>query len=290
MNEQEFLRNYDITKYERPSVTVDIMLLGLTDTETDNYRKVPHKRLCVLLIKRKGHPYKGKWAFPGGFVGMKESLDEAAYRELQEETGVKDVYLEQLYTYGVVDRDPRGRVISTTYLSLVDKTLIDAKADSDAEEAAWFDLEYKYIRQEREMLDNGYRDKNYYRIDLTRESEGLYAIVQVTRKVTGKFVSIDRQLVEGEGLAFDHGLILQQGIERLRNKLEYTDVIFPMMPDLFTLTELQRAYERILGTQLLKANFRRKTAKFVLETDRMTSDGGHRPSRLYRFNPDWDKE
>ncbi|HET6247006.1 MAG TPA: NUDIX domain-containing protein [Tepidisphaeraceae bacterium] len=114
-------------EYPRPSVTVDCVVFGLDDAD-----------LKVLLIERGEPPFKGKWALPGGFVRMEESLDEAARRELQEETGLSDVFLEQLYTYGKVSRDPRGRVISVAYYALVNLSGRTLHASTDAKNAAWF--------------------------------------------------------------------------------------------------------------------------------------------------------
>lgn len=115
LTEEQFLTTYDASKYERPSVTVDMLILTVTEEEKKNYRKLPEKVLKLLMIKRGDHPYMGQWALPGGFVQMNESLDEAAGRELKEETNIDDIYMEQLYTWGDVARDPRTRVISASY-------------------------------------------------------------------------------------------------------------------------------------------------------------------------------
>jgi 8-oxo-dGTP diphosphatase len=117
-------------QYPHPAVTADIVVFGLADDE-----------LTVLLIQRDGEPFAGSWALPGGFVKMDESLDEAAFRELEEETGVRDLYLEQLYTYGAPDRDPRERVITVAYLAIVNLFEHPVRAASDARNAAWFALD-----------------------------------------------------------------------------------------------------------------------------------------------------
>lgn len=118
-----------LNKYPQPSVTVDIVIFSMKN-----------KELKVLLIKRNLEPFKGKWAIPGGFVRINESLDEAAKRELEEETGVKGVYLEQLYSFGDVQRDPRGRVITVAYFALVNSDSIELKPSSDAYDAQWFSI------------------------------------------------------------------------------------------------------------------------------------------------------
>lgn len=147
LTEEEFLRTYDISAFDRPSVTVDIVLLTISENKVDNYRKLANKSLKVLLIKRREHPFIGKWALPGGFVRMDESLEAAAFRELKEETNVENAYLEQVHTYGDPDRDPRGRIISSSYMSLVDVDDINLNAGTDAEDAKWFEVTYDVYKR-----------------------------------------------------------------------------------------------------------------------------------------------
>ena len=117
-------------KYPRAALTVDCVVFGLDEND-----------LKVLLIQRGLDPFKEKWALPGGFVNLEESLEDAAIRELQEETGVQKVFLEQLYTYGAVKRDPRERIVSVAYYALINLFDHKLKADTDASNAAWFDVE-----------------------------------------------------------------------------------------------------------------------------------------------------
>jgi 8-oxo-dGTP diphosphatase len=209
------------SEFPKPSVTVDVVIITLRGEE-----------LQVLLVKRNFAPFKGRWAIPGGFVHISESLETAARRELREETGVTDVYLEQLYTFGDPGRDPRGRVISVAYIVLVPAPLA-VEAGSDAREACWWPLN------------------------------------------------------ELPALAFDHDKIVQYAVTRLRYKIEYSAVGFRLMPEYFTLSELQKAYEIILGEPLDKRNFRRRIieAEIIEPTDDLRSGEG-RPARLYRFRRD----
>lgn len=117
-------------KYPHPAVTTDIVIFTIQD-----------QQLKALLIKRKGAPYKGKWALPGGFVGIDEDLEDSAKRELAEETGVRGVYLEQLYTFGKPKRDPRERVITVAYFALIPPDKVELKAATDAEAVDWFPMD-----------------------------------------------------------------------------------------------------------------------------------------------------
>ncbi len=216
-------QDYDPSKYDRPSVTVDVVIFSLVEDD-----------LQVLLIKRKFAPYADMWAVPGGFVRIDESLEDAAARELAEETGVTDVYMEQLYTFGAPRRDPRTRVITVAYFALVPHNAVQHKPGDDAAETGWYSM---------------------------------FALPP---------------------LAFDHGEILDYALTRLRYKLEYTAVGFRLLPDVFTLSELQKAYEIILGEKLDKRNFRRKilTADILEETGKMKREGEGRPAKLYNYRED----
>ncbi len=209
------------TRDRSPALTVDAVVFGLDDDD-----------LKVLLIRRGAAPFRGRWALPGGFVALDEDLESAARRELAEETGVHDLYLEQLYTFGAVDRDPRGRIVSVAYYGLVDLHDHRLRAATDAADAAWFALD-----------------------DLPR-------------------------------LAFDHDGILEAALERLRGKVRYRPIGFELLPAKFTLTQLQRVYERILERPLDKRNFRRKVLATGLleELDEVETDVAHRAARLYRFD------
>lgn len=287
LTETEFLGSYDAASYDRPSVTVDMLIFTILDEEKDNYRKLPEKSLKLLLVKRGDHPYIGNWALPGGFAAISESLDEAAKRELKTETNVENVYMEQLFTWGDVDRDPRTRVISCSYMALVDSSSMNVKAGDDADDAAWFDVRYNVFEERKTILGKGFINEKSVRLELTSNTDSLEAIVKVIERYDIRSLQVDRQIIKSNGIAFDHAKMIGYAIERLRNKIEYTDIAFNLMPELFTLTELQQVYEVILDKELLAAAFRRKITNMVTETNHFTKDAGHRPSKLYRFNPEW---
>ncbi len=208
--------------YPRPALTVDCIIFGLDESQ----------QLKVLLIQRLKDPFKNKWALPGGFVDMEEDLRTAALRELEEETGVRDVFMEQLFTFGQPGRDPRGRVISVAYYALVNLAEHPIEAATDAKEAAWFNL------------------------------QALPA------------------------LAFDHQEILDMAINRIRAKVRYQPIGFELLPEQFTLGQLQKLYETILGVkELNKRNFRSKITKMgVLKEVGIQAGVAHRPAKLYEFD------
>ncbi|MFH1430530.1 MAG: NUDIX domain-containing protein, partial [Candidatus Uhrbacteria bacterium] len=189
--------------------------------------------LHALLVRRGIAPHVGKWAIPGGFVLTDETLDHAATRELTEETGARipSAYIEQLYTFGAVRRDPRGRVISVTHMALVDAATITPRGASDAAEAAWVPM------------------------------------------------------ANIPALAFDHNAIIKYALQRLRYKLEYTNVMYAAMAAKFTLSELQQAYEAVLDKPLDKRNFRKKLVSlgFVKPLQQWTQPEKGRPAQLWRF-------
>ncbi len=196
------------------------------------------QRLQVLLVQRGEEPFKGSWALPGGFVQLCESLESAAQRVLKEETGIPEAYLEQLYTYGDLGRDPRGRVVTVAYLALIpaDAPLRPAKRPGiacAAPQAYWCPAS------------------------------------------------------ELPALAFDHAEITGYALDRLRYKLEYSAVGFELLPEEFTLTEIQNTYELILGEKLDKRNFRRRILEAgVIELTPYMRSGEGRPARMYRYRAD----
>lgn len=209
--------------YPRPSLTVDIVVFSLREA-----------RLQILLIERRDPPFAGCWALPGGFVRMEETLEAAALREMEEETGLAHAYLEQLYTYGEPERDPRGRVVSVAYFALIPADVaMRPEGGSDARAARWFPAD------------------------------------------------------ELPSLAFDHAEIAAYALRRLRYKLEYSAVGFELLPEYFTLSELQTTYEIILGVGLDKRNFRRRILDAgIIEATETRRGGEGRPARLYRYRPD----
>lgn len=273
-------------KYFKPSVTVDSIIFTIRDSQTENYRKLPEKKLEILLVKRAQEPYKDKWSLPGTFVGEKETLEEAVNRSLAEKTNIKDIYLEQLYTWGAPERDPRTRVISTSYMGLVDSDKIQIKAGKYVEDIDWFDVQLKLLKESNKEKKNGYYKTEEIEISLTNKDTVLKSKVKVVKELVNGNLIIYTQILQSD-LAFDHAKLLIYAIERLKNKVEYTTIAFNLMPERFTLTQLQQVYEILLDKPLLKANFRRKIADMVIETDEQEENAGHRPSKLYKFNNNW---
>ncbi len=282
LTESEYLAAYHPGDYENPSVAVDMVIFTAMEKESHNYRKLPEKELCVLLIKRGGHPFLGKWALPGGFVEPSETTEQAAQRELKEETGIDNIYLEQLYTFSEPGRDPRTWVMSCSYIALVDSKKLNVSAGDDADRAEWFSLKFEESLKSENEDDSGFEKTIEYTITLSGKSETIKSVVTRTIKRSDKG-SQDRYIIKDRGgLAFDHAVIIINAVVRLRGKVEYTDIALNLVPEYFTLTELQQVYEVILGKELIKAPFRRKYSYLAEPTDDVTKDAGHRPSKLFR--------
>lgn len=271
--EEEFLKDYDSSCFEKLSMTADILILSVSSKDSTNYRKTDKKMMSILLVKRNDYPYKDKWCLPGGFLDPKtETLEECAKRVLKRETNLSHIYLEQLYTFDAIDRDPRMRIVSTSFVALVDK----AKLTDKVEHASWFDI----------IL---YEEKNNI-VDLVLDN-GIETIKLSIKKIL-KEKTTDRysfKTLENKDLAFDHDKVILSGIERIKNKINYTDIVFNMMPEYFTLGELQQIYEVILNKKLLDPAFRRIIADKVIKTDKMRTGEGHRPSYLFKYNNEKNK-
>lgn len=239
-DEESFLEKYQPGAYARPSVTVDLVILTVEDGE-----------LKVLLVHRAEHPFKGRWALPGGFVRVSEDrknqgedLDAAAVRELEEETGLSQatrgrIFLDQVGAFGKPGRDPRMRVISVAYYALVRPTLVPlVRAGGDVSKARWFS---------------------------TAE-------------------------LPAEGLAFDHREILDRTIGRARADLDRTTIAFELVPETFTIQELRAVHEAIRGEALDPGNFRKKFLRMIddglIEPARGKRPTASKPASVYRFARD----
>lgn len=214
-------------EYPRPAVTTDCVIFGFDQGA-----------LKVLLVERGIEPFKGRWALPGGFLQMDENTDECARRELYEETGIKDLYVEQLYSFSDVDRDPRGRVITVSYYALIKLSDYKIVAGDDAQKANWFPVS------------------------------------------------------NVPPLAFDHDRILRVAMTRLRGKIRYQPVGFELLPQKFTLPELQCLYETILELKLDRRNFRKKILDTGLLVDENKTVSGvpHKGAKLFSFDASKYKE
>ncbi len=179
--------------FPRPAVTTDCIIFGFSEGE-----------LRVLLIKRNLDPFKGRWAFPGGFLEMEENADEGARRELLEETGIRDCFIEQLHTFTRVDRDPRGRTISIVYYAMTRQSDLKPEAGDDAGEVQWFSIK------------------------------------------------------EVPPLAFDHDQVLSIALDRIHDRFSKKITGFEMLPEKFTLPEMQKLYESVLRKKLDRRNFRKR--------------------------------
>ena len=206
-------------RYPHPAVTTDCVIFGFDGGD-----------LKVLLIERGLDPYKGCWAFPGGFLNPDESAEEGALRELKEETGVENAYIEQFHTYSTPDRDPRERVITIAYLAFV--KLQEVKGGDDAADARWF------------------------------------AVNDIPK------------------LAFDHDIILRDALSRLRERIHFHPIGYDLLPEKFTIKELQTLYEAVLGVHFDRRNFSKKILHLDIlsQLDETVWPTPKREAKLYKFN------
>jgi 8-oxo-dGTP diphosphatase len=234
----QFLVEYNASSFDRPSVAVDVVLVTVID-----------ELLRVLLIQRQEHPSKGRWSLPGGFVGVKESLDEAAGRVLRQKAGLKDLFLEQLYTFGDVRRDPRTRVISVAYYALVPAERLAGSLDH-------------------------HDDRTLARLQVPWSGE------------EGGAVTLIDQAGRSLPIAFDHESIVGMTVKRLRGKVDYAPIGYELLPPTFTLRQLQVVHQAILARPLNKDAFRRRmlATGALRPTGRYESEVDHRPAELYRVN------
>ena len=206
-------------KYPHPSVTTDCVIFGFDGT-----------KLKVLLVQRGIEPYKGRWAFPGGFMNMDESAEEGALRELQEETGLEGAYIRQFHTFTAPQRDPRERVITIAYYALV--RMQEVKGGDDAADARWFALD------------------------------------------------------EVPQLAFDHDQILRKAEQALRQQIHFEPIGFELLPEEFTIKELQNLYLAILDVRFDCRYFYNKMKRIGMleQMDETVNPSQKKEAFLFRFN------
>ena len=245
----------------------DILIYTIDSRKNNNTRELPKKHFSILLVKRDKEPFKDMWCLPGGYIKENENSFDGALRVLKKETNITDTYVEQLGIFDDVKRDPRGRTISTAYLSLIDKSKMKDELSTNTK---WFDIEIK-------------ENNNEINIKLINEEE---LFIKVKKILINKKANQYKYELIDSNLAFDHGLIITKGIIKLRNQAETSDIIFNLMPEKFTIGELKQVYEIILGKELINSAFRRVIAKKVEEVDEIIQTGGHRPSQKYIYKGD----
>lgn len=265
MNQKEDI-SLGKSKYANLALSTDMLIFSVSKGNAKTCRNLSEKYFSILLVKRTTEPFKDKWCLPGGFVEKNETLDMAADRILAKETNLHNIYKEQLYTFGEINRDPRMRVISTSYMALIDKEQLK---ENLSDNASWFNIHV----QEKENIVNVLLENEEEKIEYKVKKE-------LINKTTNQY---RYEILENEKIGFDHTKIIVTGISRMKNKVQDTDIIFNMMPEYFTLGELQQIYEVILDKKLLDPAFRRIIADKVEKTDKLVKTGGHRPSVLYKY-------
>lgn len=208
---EEFLEDYDPGRYESPACTTDALIFAHPGTPDSSLED-----LSILLVKRSNHPCIGTWALPGGFVNLRENLSDTARRELEEETKVTGLVMEQIATYGNYDRDPRSRVITTAYMALVNEKEVRVRAGDDAADAAWFQVRMELLESRQE---DG-RTQNRYALELENQSRGFVTRAEVMQQVrTDGLIREQSFTVTRQGMtAADHGAIIVQALLILKER------------------------------------------------------------------------
>ena len=272
-SEKEYLSQYNINKYERPSVTTDIAAFMIRSEESDNYKRDSENRLSILLVKRGVHPFMDCWALPGGFLKPNETVEECALREITEETNVVPVAILPVGVFSEPGRDPRGWIISNAFFSVITEESVKQVGGDDAADAQWFDVSFEKDN------DGDYHLSLSLREDTALESIHLDAVLTKERTKFGKSIFL---IKNSGGLAFDHARIIAEAVCLLRKYAQDFNTIFDFLPEKFTLNEVQKVQETILDISILPANFRRKINDYVIETEEYTQGAGHRPARLFK--------
>ncbi len=265
--EKEFLSNYHIEDYERPSVTADVAAFMIRTEDKTSYRKNPENKLLLLLIRRGAHPFRDMWALPGGFLQKGETVEECALREIEEETTVKPVSIMPVGVFSEPERDPRGWIISNAYASVISEESVKQTGCDDAADAQWFAVSFTCSE-----------DGNYH-LTLEYEDIRLEAVLAAEKTCFGR---TSFRILESGGLAFDHAAIIAAALSALREEAKNYDAVFDFLPETFTLTAMQKVQETIMNVSILPANFRRMVSAYVEETDEYVRGEGHRPARLYK--------
>ncbi|QUH21936.1 NUDIX hydrolase [Alkaliphilus sp. B6464] len=295
LTEQEFIDTYDAGKYNdnKPSVTSDVLIFTVQSQDNaKDFNNLNDKKLKILMVQRGDFPDINKWALPGGFIEKGETSLQAAERELQEETGIEEVYLEQLYTWDNIGRDIRDRVISISHIALVDSTELEIKAGSDAKDARWFGVDKKITRIDKQITENGYIKHKYIDLCLINEDIKIKGEVRETITVKGRARKVKLEVLNKKNsqIAFDHAMMIYYGLQRLKNKVEYTDIAFNLLPELFTIAEAHKIFELTTGIEYTNQNFRKRFDHMMIETNETSKKYSPRPAKLYKLNINWDDE
>ncbi len=255
--DSNYLNKYSIDKFNRPSLTTDLVVLTVSSPRCVG-KSLTNGKLQILLVKRDHSPFKGKYALPGGFCVPYEDVEETAQRLLFEETNVKASNTEISGVYGARDRDPRGWIISNSFLSLV--RLDEVSLRKDKWETKWFDIDLKI-------------DNDMYYLNLVNDE---FEFKNILQKSSNKFKCIKSDL------AFDHILIILDNLIKLSNKIKDNyKLAFNCLNDKFTLFEFQNVVENLSFKKLLTPNFRRDVKVLVKETEEFKSLGQFRPAKLF---------
>lgn len=253
------------------AVSTDAAVFILEKQEGATYRRDADRILKILLIRRAIPPYQGCWALPGGFLRKDEKIRDCALREIAEETGIAPAALVPVGVFDEAFRDPRGRVISHAFAAVLSEEPGELVGGGDADDVRWFD-----IRLEKAVSDS--QDATWILELRNTDNEIRCPLTHIESHYRESWYEISENT---EPIAFDHAKIIAEAMTVLRTIAKQPDVVLDLLPEYFTLSALQQVQETITGVPVAAANFRRKMADYVQETEKFAMGVGHRPARLY---------
>lgn len=282
--DNDFFKKYNSQQFDKPYIISNVVIFALDELVNSNYRKIPNKCLKVLLIKNNKN-----WELPTGYIYKNEDIEVSLKKELINKIRYNKIYLDQVNVYGDVNRDQRGRMISIGYMGLVNKISKIPLNENKDKHSKWFELKFNIITDKKEITKTGYEKKKVVELVLKSNEVKDELISKIEYiQIMKKGILHNDVKVDSINIGYDHSRIIFDIYNYLVYKLERSTLIFDLMPEKFTLMELQKTYEMILNKEYSKVNFQKKIKKYLIKTDDMRVGRGSRPASLYTYNVNWD--
>lgn len=274
------------------SVAVDTLIISVREKDSNNYRKLPEKKLCVLMERDLS---KSNWQIPKTIKRQNENLEEAAFRKVTDMLGQDNFYIEQLYSFSD-STSGEDTSVNISYLILLPELSFNQVASDSSAQMQWFEIDYAFLDTKKLVNEGSKKElQELYQLgyeialkSIKSPKEQAKGVVTLNLNLSVCEPARGFNVIKATNAGSMDFRILAYGLERLRNKVEYTDLIFYLMPKCFTLTELQQVQELILNEKIYAAHFRRKVEQKLIKcSDQASVAKGHRPAQQYTYNPCW---